>query len=580
MTIIAEKNLLPSNYDGPLRDYLRVFNYLQSTLDNITSSFNDSIFDFFLDNLSQQREKEMLVPRSAPPEIQRLLRDGFAVHDPMGYTVRRELQNMEEEMVALKEKMIQLSYSTRQYRGLFAPVRRLSDDVLSLILSLAVADDNRVPNGAATTLTSVCARWRRLAFDTPEFWATIAITPSFDPSRHLPVLNDHLSRSRGAPLTYYLDSIVGESQQALIPILFDKHAHRVQELQFPLTEWGISISFKLMETIFTRYGSGGLLPALRTVHIRHALGRSLRQFYASHHVNASLTTLATVTTLTLAHVHASSGSVLRLLSYFPHLVSVDISFVFSGFTLVDSNDTELPLPTTLPITLPALTSFTLRYNSLPTGEDYNPVITLLQSHIEAPALTSLSILICASDDNVVYTSLLEDAMVQSLTQFIHTTLKTLRELVIRGFPRSQKGWDALLPSIPPTVESLEIGDHLHIGSYERWTFGFGTRSRAEQPLRLLVESAGLAPHLRSLKIYGLVENTHVNDVFKIVRDRVATIRKVYVFMEGGSEAGGREPSWLSDGCLKTKLMEEGILNVEVGCLAANRLPQLKLQDYD
>ncbi|KAK1228017.1 hypothetical protein PQX77_008959 [Marasmius sp. AFHP31] len=554
---ITEKHLPPS-YNGPLRDYVRVFNYLQSMLDNITPSFNDSIFDFSLDNLSQQHEREMAGPRSTPPEIQRLLRDGFAV-DPKYYNVRAELQKMEEEMAALKKKLIKLSSKTRQYR---------------------VAEDNRVPNGAATTLTSVCARWRRVAFDTPKFWATIAITSSFDPSRHLPALNRHLSRSQEAPLTYYLDSIVGEPQQTLIPFLFDENAHRVQELRFPLTEWGISTSFKLMQTIFTRYGGGGLLPTLRTVHIGHALGPSLRQFYATHHVNASLTTLATVTTLTLAHIHASSGSVLHLLRYFPNLVSADISFVFSGFKLVDTNDTELPLPSILPIALRRLSSFTLRYNSLPADEDYRPVITLLQSHIEAPSLTSLSILVCASADNVVYRSLLEGAVVQSLTKFIYTTSKTLRKLVIRGFPRSQKGWDTLLPSIPPTVESLEIGDHLHIGSNGRWTFGFGMSSRAERPLRLLVESAGLAPRLRSLKLYGLVEDIGVDDIFKIVQDRVATMQKVYVFMEGSSEAGGRESSWSSDGSLKEKLMGQGILNVEVGCLTANRLPQLKLQDYD
>ncbi|KAL0061358.1 hypothetical protein AAF712_011816 [Marasmius tenuissimus] len=270
---------LSLGYDEPLPgDVLRLGDHLKTVLrsPSTLATLNESILDMAVENLARQKKIEMKPTDSFSLEIRRLLRDGFAVHDPLHSTLRKALQDVVKEMVDIKSKLIVLSRSTREYHGLFAPVRRLSDDVLGQILTMVVSEDNRLPNGATRTLTSVCARWRRVAFSTPAFWATIAITPSFQRSRDLDVLKRHLSHSQMSALTYYLNFVI---DQQLIPVLFDEHSHRAQDLQLPLTESGVSTSFELMREIFTRYGNTGKLPNLRGFHIRHPLGGSMKQFY-------------------------------------------------------------------------------------------------------------------------------------------------------------------------------------------------------------------------------------------------------------------------------------------------------------
>ncbi|KAK1215232.1 hypothetical protein PQX77_022183, partial [Marasmius sp. AFHP31] len=224
---------------------------------------------------------------------------------------------------------------------------------------------------------------------------------------------------------------------------------------------------------------------------------------------------------------------------------------------------------------------------LPEEVDYRPITRLLGSDIRAPSLTSLSILFCASDENILYKPFLAADMVHSITTFISSDPNTLRDLVMRGFPRSRQQWDILLSSIPSTVETLQIGDHLHISSDRDGTWESESCERAWRPLRILGENADLIPHLRSLELYGSLADTHVDDLLAIVRDRTATLRKVYCFVEDGSEetCGELPRSSAAEG-LKRKLTEEwklrgeGNPNVNVGSLIARKLPQLELQNYE
>ncbi|KAL0061357.1 hypothetical protein AAF712_011815 [Marasmius tenuissimus] len=298
-------------------------------------------------------------------------------------------------------------------------------------------------------------------------------------------------------------------------------------------------------------------------------------------------TQVTVTTLTLTHISPTSGTILHLLSCFPNLASADVTFGFARFIFANDDGGRLHLPSSLPIVLPALASFTLRSQYLPEEDDYKTITRLLGSHIRAPSLTSLSILFCASDENILYTPFLAADMVHSITTFMSSSSNTLRNLVIRGFPRSQNKWDALLSSIPSTVETIQIGDHLHISSDRDGSWELESCERAERPFQVLRKNAELIPRLRSLELYGSLADTHVDDLLAVVRDRKATLRKVYFFAEGGSEETDGELRGLSAArALKRKLMEErkltgeGNFKVDVGCLVAKKLPQLELQNYE
>ncbi|KIK62065.1 hypothetical protein GYMLUDRAFT_563052 [Collybiopsis luxurians FD-317 M1] len=105
--------------------------------------------------------------------------------------------------------------------SLFAPVRRLPEDVLVEIFSLYIQDSG-IRRGERTysltlsrqhrisspcfTLSRVCSFWQKVVFSRPAFWSSFSLntTDLRRESKVMTILSECLSRSANAPLSLYI----------------------------------------------------------------------------------------------------------------------------------------------------------------------------------------------------------------------------------------------------------------------------------------------------------------------------------------------------------------------------------------
>ncbi|ESK92653.1 hypothetical protein Moror_16029 [Moniliophthora roreri MCA 2997] len=116
----------------------------------------------------------------------------------------------------LKKKVFALRKKRKQFRSLWAPIRMLPPEILSVIFShveemnqLSTTENSHSP---ASEVGSVCAHWRMVSLATPRLWAGISLTIDFD-HKHAPIILERLKLYllRSHPARLFLDLNFGGS---------------------------------------------------------------------------------------------------------------------------------------------------------------------------------------------------------------------------------------------------------------------------------------------------------------------------------------------------------------------------------
>lgn len=116
-----------------------------------------------------------------------------------------EINRLEERLENLRTERSQLKVRLDLYRASIAPIRRISEDVLVLILSETIAIDASMAIGR---LLFVCRDWYRLVRNRRTLWSNIKSAPSED-ARHVKRLTSYVKSavrySINMPLDIHLD---------------------------------------------------------------------------------------------------------------------------------------------------------------------------------------------------------------------------------------------------------------------------------------------------------------------------------------------------------------------------------------
>ncbi|KAJ3746663.1 hypothetical protein DFH05DRAFT_1542079 [Lentinula detonsa] len=129
-------------------------------------------------------------------EIKGLLK--LAKQDAVGYELEMEHVRMkyEENRHRLRLRRQGLLNHTEKLSALLSPIRRLADDILSLIFVLCCEDNMLTHNwryAHALTISSVCSRY-------PALWSNLTIDSQDDNDHIESVLALYLTRSKTYPL--------------------------------------------------------------------------------------------------------------------------------------------------------------------------------------------------------------------------------------------------------------------------------------------------------------------------------------------------------------------------------------------
>ncbi|KAF9444239.1 hypothetical protein P691DRAFT_677985, partial [Macrolepiota fuliginosa MF-IS2] len=97
----------------------------------------------------------------------------------------KSLDSVDSKINCLRDRLSTLSLEQRQlraslesYKGLLSPIRRLHPEILQEVFCHCLPiTHNAVMSAteAPLVLGRVCSRWRRIAYSTPELWASIHI---------------------------------------------------------------------------------------------------------------------------------------------------------------------------------------------------------------------------------------------------------------------------------------------------------------------------------------------------------------------------------------------------------------------
>ncbi|KAK0489938.1 hypothetical protein EDD18DRAFT_1187645 [Armillaria luteobubalina] len=131
--------------------------------------------------------------------------------------VERNIQSIDQQLnhlEVLKGRLLaehsHAAAELTKYRSLIAPVKRLPNEILLKIFSLActnMSDSIDVINDPPWLLSHVCSQWRSFCLSSPCLWSTVAIPPMDSKRYHVAdTLGSCLDRSHGLPLNLYLDA--------------------------------------------------------------------------------------------------------------------------------------------------------------------------------------------------------------------------------------------------------------------------------------------------------------------------------------------------------------------------------------
>ncbi|KZV87544.1 hypothetical protein EXIGLDRAFT_800321 [Exidia glandulosa HHB12029] len=128
-----------------------------------------------------------------------------ALHDAT--TALRAAQEAVDSAQKIYDHIAQLEASleerTRVSRGLLHPIRRLPNEILSMIF---VADE-RSESDQPFIVAAVCRRWRAVALSTPSLWVTVSCElPTVKAAEQsVTYMNFHFDRSAQLPLKVLID---------------------------------------------------------------------------------------------------------------------------------------------------------------------------------------------------------------------------------------------------------------------------------------------------------------------------------------------------------------------------------------
>jgi hypothetical protein len=163
---------------------------------------------------------------------------------------QQQLDRVEHEMSGLKavadtfnglyeqlgEKRDKINQSMNSHKGLISPLRRLPDEILSLIFIHCLPEDSHlslVKNKAPVLLTRICRQWRNIALDMPRLWCRPHL--KLKNRRHLHQQDNlyHLclERSRGRPLSLVIDCYA--NQMPKLRKFLQPYGHHISSLSIP-----------------------------------------------------------------------------------------------------------------------------------------------------------------------------------------------------------------------------------------------------------------------------------------------------------------------------------------------------------
>ncbi|KZV92871.1 hypothetical protein EXIGLDRAFT_717839 [Exidia glandulosa HHB12029] len=143
-----------------------------------------------------------------PALLQRAAQALTALHDAT--TALRAAQEAVDSAQKIYDHVGQLEASleerTRVSRGLLHPIRRLPDEILSMIFLADVGCLEGPRCDHPFVVAAVCRRWRAVALCTPSLWATVSCDlPTVEATvQRVTYLNFHLDRSAQLPLIVYI----------------------------------------------------------------------------------------------------------------------------------------------------------------------------------------------------------------------------------------------------------------------------------------------------------------------------------------------------------------------------------------
>ncbi|KAF5381465.1 hypothetical protein D9757_009065 [Collybiopsis confluens] len=170
--------------------------------------------------LERLRQGELPLPQSFMADINSFRRDGAL----RLVEFDQSIIEVEEAVQRMKKARNGFDGSLNVANSLFAPVRRLSEDVLIQIFSIYIEDQGEYSCNLTTTyisrtrtararvkrhirsatlhLSRVCSVWRRIVFSRPSFWSTLQLNMGglvHESTRRaggfLSIVSEHLSRS-------------------------------------------------------------------------------------------------------------------------------------------------------------------------------------------------------------------------------------------------------------------------------------------------------------------------------------------------------------------------------------------------
>jgi len=118
-----------------------------------------------------------------------------------------EIIRLQSELASLMASAGVLRKRLMLARGMFSPVRRLPDEVLSRIFTYAHQGTFSFTESCkAPAFASVCARWRSVALSSPSVWAYLKVEVGSKhnyshPRTNMAALETHLARSKSHPLS-------------------------------------------------------------------------------------------------------------------------------------------------------------------------------------------------------------------------------------------------------------------------------------------------------------------------------------------------------------------------------------------
>ncbi|KAJ8074429.1 hypothetical protein PM082_015330 [Marasmius tenuissimus] len=216
----------------------------------------------------------------SPEELLKTLRSGnYTRISPQEasqfiHDAQYDIKLYETQIQQLRARQAAFRRDIARYRSLHAPIRKLPPEVLRRIFGFASGcstfrEWNRGWTSAAFSISSVCARWRDIALQSPELWADMCI-----PLREMAIepVRLALSRSRKHPLSIRLEG--GDVED---PASYDL----LQLLKSTSSRWqtldliGMISTPELMETF-------GDTPLLESVVCEGTMAVSVLERYLTH----------------------------------------------------------------------------------------------------------------------------------------------------------------------------------------------------------------------------------------------------------------------------------------------------------